>query len=445
MDLFEHKAEDLLSTSAPLAARMRPINLEDIIGHEEIIGVDTPLWKSISNNNIPSFILWGPPGTGKTSLANLISVKARYDFHPISAVTSGVSDLREIVSDAKNLLGRTGQKTILFIDEIHRFNKAQQDVILPHVEDGSVILIGATTENPSFEVIAPLLSRCGIFKLNPLSEHHIQDIIQRALTDRNRGLGNRNIDIDSDGITLIAAMSGGDARWALNALELCANSLPPSANNPSIKESLVRQVVQASPSPYDKQGDFHYDTISAFIKSVRSSDPDSSLYYLARMLKSGEDPMYIARRLVILASEDIGLADPNALTLAISTQQAVHFLGLPEARIPLAETTIYLSVAPKSNSAYTAIKAAITEIDLTGPKEVPYHLRNPVTNLMKSEGYGESYKYIHNYENNFVKTCNLPKGLKNTRFYKPGVSGREKSLYERLVHLWDSRYESKLD
>ena len=444
MDLFDHKAKDLLSNSAPLAARMRPVNLGEIVGHDEIIGEGTPLRKSILHNNIPSFILWGPPGTGKTSLANLISDNSGYHFNPLSAVTSGVSDLRKVVSEAKNLLGMTGQKTVLFIDEIHRFNKGQQDVILPHVEDGSVILIGATTENPSFEVIAPLLSRCGVFKLSPLSGSHIRQIVKRALADCNRGLGNRNIDIDSEGLKMISGMSGGDARWALNVLELCANSLQ-SDNQTVIQESLVHQVVQASPSPYDKRGDFHYDTISAFIKSVRSSDPDSSLYYLARMLKSGEDPMYIARRLVILASEDIGLADPNALILAISAQQAVHLLGLPEGRIPLSEATIYLAVAPKSNSAYTAINSAIAEIDSTGPKEVPYHLRNPVTNLMKSEGYGKDYEYIHNYENNFVQTWNLPEGLGNTRFYKPSVSGKERLLYERLLSLWDDRYDSKPD
>ena len=445
MDLFDHKAKDLLSNTAPLAAKMRPAHLEEIVGQEKVIGEGTPLRNTIQNNNIPSFILWGSPGTGKTSLANLIAGQSGYAFNPISAVTSGVSDLRKIVSDAKNLLGMTGQKTILFIDEIHRFNKAQQDVILPHVEDGSVVLIGATTENPSFEVIAPLLSRCGIFKLEPLSETHIKRIAHRALSDRKRGLGDRNMDIDPEGLELIANMSGGDARWALNVLELCANSLPLSDSNPTIKESLIRQVVQTSPTPYDKRGDLHYDTISAFIKSVRSSDPDSSVYYLARMLRSGEDPMYISRRLVILASEDIGLADPNALTVAISAQHAVHLLGLPEGRIPLSEATIYLATAPKSNSAYVAINSAIAEIDNSGAKEVPYHLRNPVTNLMKTEGYGEGYKYVHNFEDNFVKTWNLPKGLQNGRFYKPTTSGHEKILYERLLKQWDDRYKIKPD
>ena len=443
MNLFDHKAKKILSHTAPLAARMRPINLEEMVGHDKVIGEGTPLRNSILKGNLPSFILWGPPGTGKTSLANLVADNTNHDFNSISAVTSGVSDLRKIVSDAKSRLGMTGQKTVLFIDEIHRFNKAQQDVILPHVEDGSVVLIGATTENPSFEVIAPLLSRCGVFKLNPLSETHVKLIVTRALADKQRGLGRKNLDIDSDGLTVVAGMSRGDARWALNILELCAESLPLSKKRSSIKESLIRQIVETSPTYYDKRGNWHYDTISAFIKSVRSSDPDSSIYYLAGMLKSGEDPMYIARRLVILASEDIGLADPNALTMAISAQHAVHLLGLPEGRIPLSEATIYLATAPKSNSAYVAIDTAIAEIENSGQKEIPYHLRNPVTNLMKSEGYGRGYQYVHNFEESFTKTWNLPKGLKTDRFYKPTMSGHEKAMYERLVTLWDERYKIK--
>ena len=332
-------------------------------------------------------------------------------------------------------------RTVLFIDEIHRFSKSQQDVILPHVENGTFTLIGATTENPSFEVIAPLLSRCRVFTLNKLSQEDIVSIIKRALHNKTKGLGSKLITIEDSAIDLISNMASGDARWALNTLELAFNTIDPTGNNGAISDKTVLEVVQTKSLNYDKLGDSHYDTISAFIKSIRASDPDASIYWLARMLSAGEDPMFIARRLVISASEDIGLADPRALTVAISAQQALHLIGLPEGRIPLAEATIYLAAAPKSNYAYKAINEAMSEVSKSGDMPVPLHLRNPVTNLMKDSEYGSGYKYSHDYENHFIETYNLPKKLDSSRFYQPGVLGFEAHISERLNKLWNNLYE----
>ena len=382
MNMFDFEANRHLSQGAPLAARMRPTSLDGILGQAHLTDKDSPLRKSIDAGRIPSFILWGPPGTGKTTLANLITSTSNFHLETISAVTSGVSELRKIISESKSRLGMSGQRTALFIDEIHRFNKAQQDAILPYVEDGTVTFIGATTENPSFEIISPLLSRCRVFTLKSLEIKDIVQILATSLEDSEKGLGKRNLKIEEGVFENIASLSGGDARWALNTLELAADSASVQGNDLLMSKSLLNEVIETKVLPHDKSGDKHYDTISAFIKSVRSSDPDAAVYWLARLLLAGEDLMFIARRLVILASEDIGLADPRALSMAVSAQQATHFVGMPEARIILAEATIYLASAPKSNSAYKAINSAISEIKSSGEKAVPLHLRNPVTELM---------------------------------------------------------------
>ena len=376
MNMFDFEANRHLSQGAPLAARMRPTRLDDIVGQAHLTDKDSALRKSIDAGRIPSFILWGPPGTGKTTLANLITSTSNFHLETISAVTSGVSELRKIISESKSRLGMSGQRTALFIDEIHRFNKAQQDVILPYVENGTITFIGATTENPSFEIISPLLSRCRVFTLNVLEIKDLVQILTLSLEDSEKGLGGGNLKIEEGVLENIASLSGGDARWALNTLELIADSAYVYGDDLLINKSLLNEVIETKVLPHDKSGDKHYDTISAFIKSVRSSDPDAAVYWLARLLLAGEDIMFIARRLVILASEDIGLADPRALSMAVSAQQATHFVGMPEARIILAEATIYLASAPKSNSAYKAINSAMSEIKSSGEKAVPLHLRN---------------------------------------------------------------------
>ena len=442
MNLFDYNAKNLLNETSPLASRMRPETFDDFVGQSEIIGPKSPLRKSIGNGTLPSLILWGPPGSGKTTLASILAQSTSAKFINLSAVTSGVSDLRQAIAESQNNLSMHNLRTVLFIDEIHRFSKSQQDVILPHVENGTFTLIGATTENPSFEVIAPLLSRCRVFTLNKLSQEDIVSIIKRALNNKTNGLRSELITIDDSAIDLISNMASGDARWALNTLELAFNTIDPTGNNGAISDKTILEVVQTKSLNYDKLGDSHYDTISAFIKSIRASDPDASIYWLARMLSAGEDPMFIARRLVISASEDIGLADPRALTVAISAQQALHLIGLPEGRIPLAEATIYLAAAPKSNSAYKAINEAMSEISNSGDMPVPLHLRNPVTNLMKDSEYGSGYKYSHDYENHFIETYNLPKELDSSRFYQPGVLGFEAHISERLNKLWNNLYEA---
>ena len=402
---------------------MRPRDFSDFIGQEHVIGENTPLRQSLEVGGIPSFILWGPPGTGKTSLANIVAKSSGYHFQMLSAVTVGVSELRASIKQARERLGMESQRTILFIDEIHRFNKSQQDVILPHVEDGTVVLIGATTENPSFEVISPLLSRCRVYTLTELNESNILRILKRAISDRERGLGIHESVIDDSALMLISKVSSGDARWALNTLELAVDSLSGQKISEKITRDTVKKIVQDKSLRYDKGGDNHYDTISAFIKSIRASDPDSSVYWLARMLRAGEDPNFIARRLVISASEDIGLADPRALTVAVAAQQAVHFIGMPEGRIPLSQATLYLACAPKSNSAYKAINEAMREVSNSGDRQVPLHLRNAVTKLMEESGYGENYIYPHDYEGHFKISNNLPEELSDSRFYEPSDLG----------------------
>ena len=364
MTLFENSARQQLDRHAPLAARMRPRSFDEFVGQEHIVGADTVLRRSIEADRIPSIILWGPPGTGKTTLANLIANVTQSHFSAVSAVGSGVADLRAIVREARDRLGMERRRTILFIDEIHRFNKAQQDVILPHVEDGTVILIGATTENPSFEVNSPLLSRSRVFVLKVLAAEQIEQIIFKAISDAETGLAELRPELDEDAMEALVLFSNGDARIALNTLELSVQSTRPDDNGiRKVSAKTVEDAAQRRSQVYDKSGDQHYDTISAFIKSLRGSDPDAAMYYLARMIDAGEDPLFIARRLVILAAEDVGMADPQALAVAVAAQQAVHFIGMPEGQIPLAEATVYLATAPKSNASYMALNRALQDVE----------------------------------------------------------------------------------
>ena len=438
--LFEYDRKIQAERDAPLAERMRPRTFAEFVGQDQIVDPDRVLLKSIAAGHLPSIILWGPPGTGKTTLARLVATSTQSDFQSVSAVTSGVVDLRRIVAEAKDRKGMHRKATILFVDEIHRFNKAQQDVILPHVEDGTITFIGATTENPSFEVIAPLLSRCRVFTLQSLDPDQMKRIIGRALADKNIGLGPMHATMVEDAADHLVNIANGDARIALNALETAAyTSTPDVDGNRVINLEIIADALQRRSPMYDKAGESHYDTVSAFIKSVRGSSPDGALYWLARMIESGEDPMFIARRLVILASEDIGLADPMALSLAVSAQQAVHFLGMPEGRIPLAETTVYLASAPKSNTAYAALNQAMQDVREQANEPVPLHLRNAVTGMMKDMGYGRDYKYSHNYEGHFEEQEYLPPSLKGRRYYHPGEEGAERQIGQRLRQWWNGK------
>ena len=438
--LFEHGRKAQAERDAPLAERMRPSTFDEFVGQDQIVDPDRVLLRSIAAGRLPSIILWGPPGTGKTTLARLLASSTQSDFQPVSAVTSGVADLRRIVAEAKDRKGMHQQSTILFVDEIHRFNKAQQDVILPHVEDGTITFIGATTENPSFEVIAPLLSRCRVFTLQSLNPDQMKAIVSRALADQTVGLGPMHATLAEDATDHLVNIANGDARIALNALETAAyTSTPDVDGNRVISVETIADALQRRSPMYDKAGESHYDTVSAFIKSVRGSSPDGALYWLARMIESGEDPMFIARRLVILASEDIGLADPQALPLAVAAQQAAHFLGLPEGRIPLAEATVYLACAPKSNSAYAALNQAMEDVREQANEPVPLHLRNAVTGMMKDMGYGKDYKYSHNYEGHFKEQEYLPPSLKGRRYYHPGEEGAEQENSQRLSRWWSDK------
>ena len=444
MTLFEHQAQSRLSKEAPLAARMRPRSFDELVGQQHIVGPGRVLRKSIEADRLPSIVLWGPPGSGKTTLAFLIASITSSHFSPVSAVGSGVAELREIVQQARDRLGMNGQRTILFIDEIHRFNKAQQDVVLPHVENGTVVLVGATTENPSFEVISPLLSRARVFTLKALTEEHIEEIIRRSMADEDRGLGGLSPALDEQAMRALTTLADGDARIALNALEVAAAATEPDATGArAITQETVEDAMQQRSLLYDRAGDQHYDTISAFIKCLRGSDPDAAIYWLARMIEAGEDPMFIARRLVILAAEDVGMADPQALTVAVAAQQAVHFVGMPEGRIPLAEAVVYLATAPKSNSAYKAIDAALNDVRKTKNEPVPLHLRNPVTGLMKEMGYGQGYKYSHDYDEHFAPMKNLPESLRGRRYYEPGDQGYEREAAERLRRWWGEGEEQR--
>jgi len=422
-------------SNQPLAERLRPKTLDDYIGQEHLVGENAVLRKMIESGNISSFILWGPPGVGKTTLAKIIANTLNRPFHILSAINSGVKDIRDVIDKAKKQQFFNKPNPILFIDEIHRFSKSQQDSLLGAVEDGTITLIGATTENPSFEVISPLLSRCQVYILEPLDKAGLLKLIDSALTKDNE-LKQRKITITEDQAML--RFSGGDARKLLNVLELVVSAEDGEAVEITNKKVLDR--LQNNLAIYDKQGEMHYDIISAFIKSIRGSDPDAAVYWLARMLEGGEDVKFIARRLLILSAEDVGLANPNALLLAQSTFDAVHKIGMPEARIILSECTIYLATSPKSNSAYEAIDEAIALVKRTGDLPVPLHIRNAPTKLMKDFGYGKEYKYAHSYEGNFVEQDFLPKKIKKERLYHPQNNQTEIKILERLKRWWGERF-----
>ncbi len=434
MDLFDINQTQKNNQAAPLAYRMRPQNLDEIIGQQHVVGPGSPLSKAIKKDELHSFILYGPPGTGKTSIAHIIADMTNSYFEPMQAVTSGVSDIRKIASDAADRLKYYQQKTILFVDEIHRFNKSQQDVLLPFVEDGTLLLIGATTENPLYELNNALLSRTKIYLLQALDEPDISAIIENALKDKTRGLGKFDIQIDKESVVLIAQASKGDARMALNILETIVNSYMDENSHLIITAELLRKFIGKPFIKYDKTGNCHYDTISAFIKSIRGSDPDAALFWLAAMLEGGEDLKFIARRLIVHAAEDIGLADPYALTMAISAANAVQFVGLPEARIPLAEATIYLATAPKSNSSKTAIDKAIDTVRKSNKITVPSHIADTSHSKANLLGKGKGYKYPHNY-GGYIKQKYLPDNLEGTVFYEPGDNGYEKKISQFLEKI----------
>jgi len=437
MPLFDLPEEKDLPQSMPLAARMRPQTFTEFVGQEHLVADGRVLRKCIEADQLPSMVFWGPPGSGKTTLAHIIANVTRAQFSPLSAVSAGVADLRSVIGEAKKRLKSSGQRTILFVDEIHRFNKAQQDAVLPFVENGTVTFIGATTENPSFEVIAPLLSRCRVFRLNPLSDDEVRLIVERVIKDKERGLGAFQISMSEEALRHLVIMSNGDARVALNALEMAAfATLPDNEGLRSINLSAIEEALQHRALLYDKSGDQHYDLISALHKSLRGSDPDAALYWLGRMLEAGEDPLYIARRLVRFASEDVGVADPQALVIAVAAQQAVHFVGLPEGNLALAEAVVYLATAPKSNSLYQAYSRVQEDIQEGRNEPVPLHLRNPVTDLMRRMGHGQGYKYAHDYPDHFVKQQNLPTALQGKHYYVPTEQGYEKEIADRLKKWW---------
>jgi putative ATPase len=429
-----------MSKNQPLADRMRPQSLDEYIGQKHLVGETAILRKAIESGNIPSFILWGPPGVGKTTLAKIIANQQNRPFFTLSAVHSGVKDVRETIEKSKKQHFFDSPNPILFIDEIHRFNKSQQDSLLSAVEQGTIILIGATTENPSFEVISPLLSRCQVYVLKSLEKDDLIELVHRALKE---DVYLKEFDVTIDEHDALLRFSGGDARKLYNILELVINTESSRANSKkiSIDNIKVTEILQQNIAFYDKNGEQHYDIISAFIKSIRGSDPNAAVYWLARMVEGGEDPKFIARRLVILASEDIGLANPNALLMATSCFQAINLIGWPESRIILSEATIYLATSPKSNSAYQAINEALQYIRQSGDLPVPLHLRNAPTKLMQSLGYSENYKYAHSYEENFIQDNFLPDTIKDKIFYKPQVNTKEQEILKRLQNLWNGKYK----
>lgn len=444
MGLFESKTGDQKSrkTASPLADRMRPRTFEEVVGQEHLVGPSKPLRVQIESDQLTSFIFWGPPGSGKTTLAQVIARMTSSDFNPFSAVLSGTKEIKQVMAQAERTRDY-GRPTILFIDEIHRFNKAQQDAFLPHVERGNVILIGATTENPSFEVIAPLLSRVKVYALNPLTAEQLLELLRRALADSERGLGALNIEPNQELLREIAVYANGDARVAYNTLEAAALGSQPAQGRRTLDRAVLESVMQRRVLLYDKAGEEHYNIISALHKSVRNSDPDAALYWLGRMLEAGEDPLYIARRLVRMASEDIGLADPQALTVTMDAMQAVHFVGMPEGKLALAQAAVYLALAPKSNALYRAYAQVKEDVERTLAEPVPLHLRNPVTRLMKEFGYGRGYQYAHNHEDRTTSMPCLPESLRNRRYYTPTQEGYEEKLAARIQKLMALRKKKK--
>lgn len=436
MELFESKPVRAGKDSRPLADRMRPATVDEFVGQEHLLGPGRLLSGIISSGQLRSLILWGPPGSGKTTLARILAESAGAACVHFSAVTSGVKDLKKIIQEAEQLR-RLGKSTVLFVDEIHHFNKAQQDNFLPHVESGALTLIGATTENPSFEVISPLLSRCQVLVLKTLSSTDVGKVIDRAMTDMERGLGALGLAMSSEGRDFLIQQSQGDCRVALNALEAAA-TLALTHKQKEIDLTHLQEALQRKPLQYDKAGEEHYNVISAFIKSMRGSDPDAALYWMMRMIEAGEDPLFIVRRMVIFAAEDIGNADPQALQVAVAAKDAVHFVGLPEGKIPMAQAVTYLASAPKSNASYKAMLAAGQDVEQHGALPVPLHLRNAPTPLMKNLGYGKDYKYAHNYDDHIVEQEHLPKELRDRRYYEPSDSGHEKAIKERLK-AWEEK------
>ncbi len=433
MDLFKREKKDKSVKRTPLADRMRPQTLDEFLGQRHILGKGSVLRKAIEEDKIQSVIFWGPPGTGKTTLAHIIAKVTGAHFISFSAVLSGIKEIKEVMAEGARMKELYNRKTILFVDEVHRFNKAQQDAFLPHVEKGNIVLIGATTENPSFEVISALLSRTRVYTLNPLKEEELKIILNKALNDKDRGLGNLNVELEEEALDYIAQMANGDARIALSTLEFAVMTIPPDKKGiRKIDLKIAEDTMQKKALVYDKGGEEHYNIISALHKSVRGSDPDAALYWLGRMLAGGEDPLYVARRMVRMASEDIGNADPQALQVAIAAKEAYHFLGSPEGELALAQAAIYLATAPKSDAAYKAFNLVREDIQKTQTLPVPLHIRNAPTKLMKNLGYGKDYKYPHDSPDHFVDETYLPENLKNRKYYRPTDFGFEKEIKKRL-------------
>lgn len=433
MDLFKKEKKQKGFKGTPLADRMRPETLEEFVGQKHILGEGSVLRKAILEDKIQSLIFWGPPGNGKTTLAQIIAKVTGAHFVSFSAVLSGIKEIKEVMAEAARMKEFYNRKTILFVDEVHRFNKAQQDAFLPHVEKGNIVLIGATTENPSFEVISALLSRTKVYTLNPLTEEELKIVLNRAIGDKEKGLGNLNVELEKNVLDYIAQMANGDARVALSTLEFASLTTPPDKNNKrKITLKIASETMQKKALVYDKGGEEHYNVISAFHKSLRGSDPDAALYWLGRMLAGGEDPLYIARRMVRFASEDIGNADPLALQVAISAKEAYHFLGSPEGELSLAQAAVYLSTAPKSNAIYKAFNLVQEDIQRTQALPVPLHIRNAPTQLMKDLGYSKDYKYPHDFPDHFVDETYLPENLKDRKYYHPTDFGFEKQIKKRL-------------
>lgn len=435
MDLFEYNRQQNIEKESPLASRLRPKTLDEFCGQEHIVGEGRLLYRAIKADRISSVIFYGPPGTGKTTLAKIIANTTKSEFKQLNATTSGVKDIKEIIEEAKDIYGMNNKKTILFIDEIHRFNKSQQDSLLPHVEDGTIILIGATTENPYFEVNKALVSRSIIFELKPLDKENIKILIKRALNDNERGLGIYNAEITNEALDFLSDRANGDARTALNAIELAVLTTDKNEKGKIIIDiGIAEECIQKRALNYDKDGDNHYDTISAFIKSMRGSDPDAALYYLAKMIYAGEDPKFIARRIVICASEDVGNADPHALQVAVSAAEAVNFIGMPESRIILAQAVTYIACAPKSNASYIAIDKALEDVKNISIKTVPPHLKDCHYSGSKELGH-TGYKYAHDYEGHYVKQQYLPDELLGKIYYEPSDNGIEKKIKASLNRL----------